>query len=655
MSWNKDLSISRQALPQSTPEPPPPPKSSSAGSNKNSISSFMENEHLNQGLHGGFANTQNPAAKFTLHGQNKLLSSPSPVPYEKQQTVSDDDTLASTTIRSDTLPYDDRPRIPASAQQTNRTLLHGRSNQTPASSRLPAQRSLASRTVINPQPKKNTWPKLKTVTGVLAGGAAGAATGAVAAGGVAGVTALGAAVTGGLIGAAAGSTVPIVGTVIGAAIGVVFGIAWGIRAKARQADMLDTKSRSWARTFQRSPVFAWARALDPMKLLRGIRRKIPLISGRRAAAVRVATQFRNCCQPIDATRKMKWEERGQDASVDEARGALRYAAAAQMSYLHGTNFDRRDVGSSENYENFATRKYMNWVNGSPGKAKDRYLPRYRDMKAPYADSGMTHGPGQGWHFQPISPQSSRLGRDIFNKLPASLRDSLDVDGSFHDKDTGNRIMLHYDSVNNEVVMAFSGTGSDQKWTALNQDLGNAANFLGGVPPSLEQAVAVGKAVRGAVAQYNSEHSGQPPINVVSTGHSRGGLQASVEAIKNGGKAITFNPEAMGGGVRAYCNLLTSDRVPPGTEITNFSTKNDFVSGSGFWSGVGNAWETVTGLPAPYIPGERKVLKRAPGAMGRHPDPIFHVAYRAGGGDPPTRRFPPAPPRQIPPPPNLVRA
>jgi hypothetical protein len=676
MASNKDLSISRQApLPQLTLEPPPPPSSPSAQGNKYSISSFMENEHLKEQSPGSFVNTQNPAMKFSLDGQNQQLRSPgsfddllasqTPDPYGDGEQIDSDNASQSaindlSVAENRSLSSTDRRRN----DEVGRRLLVPHQSSTPPQPRPDARpkapRSLANRAVVNQQPKKHTYPKSKALVGVVAGGAAGAATGALAAGGVAGLTALGAAVSGGLIGAAVGSTVPIVGTVIGAAVGVALGIAWGIRAKARQADMLDTKTRSWARTCQRHPAFAWARALDPVKLLKGIGRKIPLVSGRRAAAVRAGTQFRNCCQPIDASRQVKWEERGQDATADDAKGALRYAVAAQMSYLTENNFNRKNMGSSQNYEDFTLISKNFWQEIPPNsiKGQRRVTARFQSMQSAYADN-MTHRQGQGWNFQPIGRYATAdggIGRAIFNKLPDSLRRSVDADGSFHDPHTGNRIMLHYDVTNNEVVMAFSGTGSSHKYTSLNQDLGNIANYLGGVPPSLEQAVAVGKAVRDAVAEYNGANPHQQPIGVVSTGHSRGGLQATVEAIKNGGKAETFNPEAMGGGVREYCGILRSDRLPPGVEITNHSVVDDFASGSAVGSGIGNAWETVTGLPAPFIPGRRLVYAKGKGAPGSHPDPITHVACRAGGGSPPSRLLPPRrPPHPVPPPPNLARA
>lgn len=662
MATNYNASISSHSrLTQTTPDPPPPPRSSSGDNyNKNSISSFMENDHLNEQLPGKFANTQNPAEKLAFSNQqnqysslldknNDSLVSVTPDSYgHDQQSFSDNETESSKLDRS--IGYEDR--LSSDERRHNQKIKQQRpvpdqqiaDNRANPLLRRQQPNSLANRAAVNQEPKKHTYPKLKATAGVLAGGAAGAATGAVAAGGVAGLTALGAAVTGGLIGAAAGSTVPIIGTIIGAAVGVAFGIAWGIRAKARQADYLDTKTKSWARTFQRSPAFSWARGLDPVKLAKGVGRKIPLISGRRALGVRAATQLRNCCQPIDAARRVKWEERGQDASVDDAKRALRYAAAAEMSYLTKRNFSREDIGSSQDYEDFALRK-KNYYQDLPPKSVDeqrQFTDRYQSMYSPFADN-MTHRPGQGWDFQPVGPSSTGdggIGRAIFNKLPESLKKSLDADGSFHDPSTGNRIMLHYDVTNNEVVMAFSGSGSSSMITSLNQELGNAANYLGGVPPSLEQAVVVGKAVRDAVAEYNDANPHRQPIQVVSTGHSRGGLQAQVEAIKNGGRAETFNPEAMGGGVREYCGILRSDRLPPGVEITNHSTVDDFVSGNATASGIGNAWETVTGLPAPFIPGRRLVYAKGRGAQGTHADSLTDVACRAGGGRPPSRFLPP---------------
>ncbi|MEO1018824.1 MAG: hypothetical protein AAFY56_14195, partial [Pseudomonadota bacterium] len=262
-------------------------------------------------------------------------------------------------------------------------------------------------------------------------------------------------------------------------------------------------------------------------------------------------------------------------------------------------------------------------------------------------------PNNGWEFKTIGP-FARQGtpeREIFDRLPQSLQDSLQRgNGVFRDQDTGNNVRLLYDRANNEVVMSFNGTSgglhnavAGNKGIVRAQNRTNVSNYMGGTPPSVKQAVAIGKAVRGAVDDYNQTQPPTQKLDVVSTGHSRGGLLATVEAVKNHGKAVTFNPEPMGAGVRDYCDLYSSNVVHEDVDVTNYSVKNEYVSGSGIMSGVGNTLETVGGfLPLgpltnpPIIFGKRRILPQAPSSVAAHPDPVMHMSYLAAGGQPPDK-------------------
>jgi len=153
---------------------------------------------------------------------------------------------------------------------------------------------------------------------------------------------------------------------------------------------------------------------------------------------------------------------------------------------------------------------------------------------------------------PTDPSPRRS--EIYAGLPPTLRNSLAgnkkttgaPEGEFKDELTGNHITVNYDRVNREVVIAFNGTEDD------TTTLGAVGNYLGQVPPSVKQACKLGAAVRESVRRYNEQHESDAnfkPIEVVSVGHSRGGMMARAEALKNGGRAVTMNPEPLGFAVR----------------------------------------------------------------------------------------------------------
>ncbi len=486
-----------------------------------------------------------------------------------------------------------------------------------------ADKSLRNRAQLDNQPERpgrleRLWARMpgwRTTTSSLAGAAGGVAAGAAIGGGTAALAAIGTstafAVSGGAIGAAAGSAIPVVGTIVGGVIGLGVGLLYGKLQTARaKADMLDTSS-SFKNAFQRSWRWSWLRGLTPKSLGRRIMRSIPLFSARRGLLARAWAGVRNIpIKKVDPSRKLEVGDIGVPASQDEAQRSLRYAAQAERAYCfsndytsHVANFDR-------------SSKFRNRQNGI---------------------NNVPQGTGYDWQYRTLASRynaENSAPKQIFNKLPASLQNSLSsgpqyggMAGTFHDPYTGNNIRIDFDEVNNEVVIGFNGSARLQEWGG---NLGNMV--LGSTPPSVRQACEVGKAVRQAVAEYNRNKSDSEKVKVVSTGHSRGGMLAQAEAIKNGGEAVVFNPEALGAGIRQYCGVLRTNVAPPGTKITNFSVRNEYVSGSTPFYAAGNLWETTTGLAAPVNFGDRKILKGDGSTFFNHPGAFRHMKHLARTGD-----------------------
>ena len=531
-----------------------------------------------------------------------------------------------------------------------------------------------------------------TAVGALLFGAGGAATGAAIVGGTAGVVALGSTVTFGLIGAAAGSAVPVVGTIIGAGVGLLVGALVGhiygrASAETANADYLDTRPNAPGNRLQRSSNWAWIRATAPENLgKRGLRLAKP---ARRWWVWRICINAKRLCVSISDDKKaLKFEARGHNATADEARRDLRYAVAAELAFSEtdiedenyyfevskNTNVFRRTEQRSANfYSGYTTdpkkislEQIKNIVlpprsggnelyRENPDKwYRKEYKECYEEMKSRYqyvknaVKAVRDHPKLAKWDFKTIGPDADARSPEyaIFKMLPEGLQESLTKGGGvFRDSMSGTNARFLYDQENNEVIIAFNGTAGSLHEpssllpeTAREQNYGNATNYLGGEASSVRQAELLGAAVRDAVAEYNDMlPPSVAPVSVVSTGHSRGGLLASREAVTNRGKAITFNPMPWSAGVRDGAGLYSSEVVPNEVEIINYSVRNDWVSGSGLGSGVGNMIETATGIGMPAIYGERRILPKAPG-WGAHPDPVAHMCHLIAGGKPPRKAF-----------------
>jgi hypothetical protein len=262
--------------------------------------------------------------------------------------------------------------------------------------------------------------------------------------------------------------------------------------------------------------------------------------------------------------------------------------------------------------------------------------RYQSISAT-----LNHPGTEAWNYSPLHPSSNNnAAQQIANNTSKSLQASLwtsskNNSGWIKDPNSGLRMRINFDSVNNEVVIGFCGSSKHE------HDFANASNLLGGLPPSVKQACNIGKEIRAAVAKYNHDNGFRPNqrgyVKVVSTGHSLGGMLATAEATANGGEFRAFNPEAMGESTRAHCDLLYGNTVKPGTKGVVYGVRNDALSGgrSSWWAKAGRLLGAAIGTlwSVPKIYGERREMDSAPGAPGAHPDPIAHMAHLAAKADP----------------------
>ena len=534
--------------------------------------------------------------------------------------------------------------------------------------------------------KASSWKRALTGTavGALLLGAGGAATGAAIVGGTAGVVALGSTVTFGLIGAAAGSAVPVVGTIVGAGVGLLVGALVGhvygrASAETANADYLDTRPNAPGNRLQRSSHWALQRATMPENLgKRGLRLAKP---ARRWWVWRICINLKRLCVSIsDDKQLLEWEARGHNATVEEAADDLRYAVASEMAYTSKTR--EKDDNRFQRMHTFdaykqSVKDFIDMYGACSEDPKDVTqetlktlvaIPRRKDSdyeeyskckddnewrKLKYAEDHnewLRYGDGYRtilkalsnesvtkWDFRTIGPDAEEgsVEHQIYKALPKDLRRSLRKDRDvFRDPFTGTSARLVYDRANNDVVICYNASGGNNDLEA-EQDMGSAANYLNEPLPSASQAKSLGKAVRDAVSEVDFNQPANQKIKVVSTGHCRGGLLANKDAEANVGTSITFNPAPEGGALRDEDGLYSSEVVPKGVNIKNYSVRNDLISGSGIGSFVGNCIETCTGIAMPVIYGPRLILPRHPG-YSKHRDPVTHMCHLIAGGEPPRK-------------------
>ncbi len=136
---------------------------------------------------------------------------------------------------------------------------------------------------------------------------------------------------------------------------------------------------------------------------------------------------------------------------------------------------------------------------------------------------------------------------------------------------------------------------------IEQTASNAANWFGGVPPSIKQAVALGNILKNIVDTYNK--SSDQPIKLSHVGHSRGGLMAQAAALKTETKAVCSNSEQMGKGVQKYVGMHYNYLKSKETEIIQLNHKHDTLSTQYGLRLLGQATKQVLGWDVPLSAGK----------------------------------------------------
>lgn len=252
-----------------------------------------------------------------------------------------------------------------------------------------------------------------------------------------------------------------------------------------------------------------------------------------------------------------------------------------------------------------------------------------------------------WRFQRMDPRLAEsrndpdvqglVGRDDA-PLSAALAAHAQQHGgvwdpatsTFTNPETGNRIAVVLDRSDPDrpnLVLSFVGTGGTQGAMLDRQVKDNKENYLGKVPPSVEEAIAFGRRIRGAVAGYNQARGTK--IDVVSIGHSRGGYLAQAEAAANHGRALCGNSAAMGPAVRRRTGMdRMRNEKPSSTQISHIFVRGDMATNSKVGAMLGSLYENVSNRPAPRTLG-RAIQFNDPGRLfyGRHDSDAFGEILR----------------------------
>ncbi|WP_298773141.1 hypothetical protein [uncultured Shewanella sp.] len=136
---------------------------------------------------------------------------------------------------------------------------------------------------------------------------------------------------------------------------------------------------------------------------------------------------------------------------------------------------------------------------------------------------------------------------------------------------------------------------------IEQTASNTANWFGGVPPSIKQAVALGNILKNIVNHYNK--SSEQPIKLSHVGHSRGGLMAQAAALKTETKAVCSNSEQMGKGVQKYVGMHYNYLKSKETEIIQLNHKHDTLSTQYGLRLLGQATKQLLGWDVPLNAGK----------------------------------------------------
>lgn len=217
----------------------------------------------------------------------------------------------------------------------------------------------------------------------------------------------------------------------------------------------------------------------------------------------------------------------------------------------------------------------------------------------------------------------RLLNNVANGIK-ELGFNVDEDGHFYDVKTGTIFNLVFDKDNNELNVCFLGSGNEHVIKDVSESDRHAVlwngikaigyNVVGGCPDAMTQAMKIGELLKA-----QTEKSDIKPILV---GHSHGGALAQAAAIKNGLKAVVFNAEPLGVGVKRAIDASIGKEVRKANtnQVTAFSSKGDWLSDGAIAAicrfGRDRGWPVPTVLGKGYqLPGNESSDKE--GWMLKH--------------------------------------
>lgn len=178
---------------------------------------------------------------------------------------------------------------------------------------------------------------------------------------------------------------------------------------------------------------------------------------------------------------------------------------------------------------------------------------------------------------------------------------VDVKGNYYNTETGNIFRLVYNKNKDELIICFKGKGNESSLSITSEERGAidssstfaiAADWMGGIPQATKEAIKIGE-----ILKEKTKDTGVTPVLV---GHSHGGGMAQAGALANGIKGVVFNSRPLGAGVRRY---IGQSKVAKNAEqITAFSGKGDWLSGSRVVNTLAVIFERLTGIPVPRTVG-----------------------------------------------------
>jgi|GEM_PF-5581535 len=185
----------------------------------------------------------------------------------------------------------------------------------------------------------------------------------------------------------------------------------------------------------------------------------------------------------------------------------------------------------------------------------------------------------------------------FDKKLHDMGFKVDLEGNYYSTTTGTMFNLVYDKEKKELVTCFMGLGNEENLSIKEEEQDNiiSASFgaagkdwFGAVPMATLEAIKIGKALK-----QTTEAADLTPVFV---GHSHGGGMAQAGALANGIKGVAFNSRPLGAGVRRY--IGQSKVAENSKNITTFSGKGDWLTGTVVINTLAILFERLTGIPVP---------------------------------------------------------